>query len=136
MHSSLRFCAAVLLGLSVLSLAAMDVSHDPQSVLNTARQHLDNDEPRAALPLFEALTETYPDNAEYLTGLGRTQLALKRALRATWTLQEAIETDEKHEEAYRLLLKAYFASGQSERAYEILQEARKQFGERPWMEDV
>lgn len=91
---------------------------------------------REALPIYEMLTEQHPDNADYLTELGRTQLQLKRALPASRSLQEAIAADRQHEPAYQLLLQAYLASGQSERAYGILQEAREQFGERPWMEKL
>lgn len=136
MYRYFRLSAAFLLCLTTLPLAAADIGTNPQAAAAEARQYLKNGKPREALPIYEALTEAYPGNAEYLTELGRTQLVLKRALPATWSLKAAIEADDDHEEAYRLLVKAYFESGQSEQAFGILQKARQQFGERPWMENL
>lgn len=126
---------AVLL-LALLGGPAVFAAQDPAADFAEARQYANNGELRQALAIYESLAADYPDNAEYLAELGRTQLSLKRALAATWSLKDAIAADPQHEEAYRLLLQAYFQSGQSERAYGILQEARKRFGERPWMEDL
>lgn len=122
---------ALLGGPAIFTAAAQDLAED----FTQARQHADNGQLHKALAIYESLAANHPDNAEYLTELGRTQLGLKRALAATWSLKDAIAADPQREEAYRLLLKAYFESGQSERAYGILQEARERFGDRPWMED-
>lgn len=127
---------AALVCLTALPLAAVDISGNPQAAFAEARQYLEKGKPREALSIYEALAEAQPNNADYLTELGRTQIILKRALPATWSLRSAIEADESHEEAYRLLVKAYVESGQSERAFEILQEARQRFGEQSWMQDV
>ena len=127
---------ACLLALLTGPVLIAAVAGDPATALAEARQYAASGQPREALKIYESLVETEPDNAVYLTGLGRAQLELKRALAATWSLKDAIAADPEKEEAYELLLNAYLQSGQSERAYEILQEAREQFGERPWMQDM
>lgn len=136
MHIFLRLSTLLLLGLLTGAPSLAAATGDAGAALAEARQHADDGRLREALAIYESLAETHPDNAVYLTGLGRTQLQLKRALAATWSLQDAIAADPEKEEAYQLLLQAYLESGQSERAYEILQEARKQFGDQPWMEDL
>lgn len=135
MNTFFRLQAICLLGL-LAALPVLAASGDDAAAFARARQYADNNQPREALKIYESLTESYPDNADYLTELGRTQLELKRALAATWSLKDAIDADPQKEAAYRLLINAYLQSGQSERAYEILQEARQQFGERPWMEEL
>lgn len=123
---------------AVLLVSAMPATGaaGPAADFTRANELASRGDLREALPIYEMLTEQHPDNADYLTELGRTQLQLKRALPATRSLKEAIAADRQHEPAYRLLLQAYLESGQSERAYGLLQEAREQFGERPWMEKL
>lgn len=135
MNTFFKLAAIFLLGLPA-AFPVLATSGDDAAAFDRARQYADNNQPREALKIYESLAESHPDNADYLTELGRTQLQLKRALAATWSLKDAINADPQKEEAYRLLLNAYLDSGQSERAYEILQEARKQLGERPWMENL
>ena len=118
-----------------LMAAAMD-DGDPAKTRAQAEQLLAAGKPEEALAIYETLVEAQPDNAEYLTGLGHAQLRDHQALAATRTLREVIDRHPNHEPAYPLLQQAYYASGQSERAFSILQEARERFGERPWMKDT
>lgn len=134
-----RVSGLLLSWLAATALPAADrasaTDPDPAAAQARAQQLAADDRPREALAIYESLAESYPDNAEYLTALGRLQMRLNRALAASWTLQDAIAADPDHEQAYRLLKQAYYAAGQSERAYGILQQARQRFGERPWMND-
>jgi len=120
--------------LALWGATAAVAAGDPDRAFAEARQLADDGKYRKALAIYETLAEFRPDNIDYLVGLGRAQLALRRMLPASWTLEEAIALDPDREQAYRLLLRAYVESGRSEQAYAILQRARQRFGKRPWME--
>lgn len=134
-YTTWPFNGLLLISLAVpLTAAGMD-DHDPARDRVAAEQLLAADKPEEALAIYEQLVEAHPDNAEYLTGLGRAQLQDHKALAASRTLRAVIDRHPNHEPAYPLLQQAYYASGQSERAFSILQEARERFGEQPWMQD-
>ncbi|MCS3903127.1 putative Zn-dependent protease [Methylohalomonas lacus] len=107
----------------------------PAADFDLAEERVTDGDLRAALDIYEQLAADHPDNADYLLELGRTQLAMNRALPASRTLREVTELDPDREAAYRLLRQAYYASGQSEQAYAVIQEARERFGDRPWLSD-
>ena len=133
--TSWLFNGLLLVGLAVPLTAAATDGPDPAPDRADAEQLLAADKPEAAMAIYEKLIAAEPDNPDYMTGLGRAQLQDHQALAASRTLREVIDKHPDHEPAYPLLKKAYYASGQSERAFGILQEARERFGERPWMVD-
>lgn len=128
-----RNTLTILLLSIALPPAASNIATDPAAARERAGELAAAGELRQAHAIYADLVEAYPENIEDQLALGRIQLERGQAYAATRPLEAAKAIDSDREGIYRLLRNAYLASGQSERAYGILQEARTRFGEQPWM---
>lgn len=91
------------------AVAAEAVADDPAATYARARTAFEAGDLVTAGTLFDALVARYPDNADYLLGLGQVRLAAKDSTAAITVLERARDLAPEYADVLQVLANAYAA---------------------------